>query len=134
MKLNAFGIICSDIDASLGFYRMLGVPFPDFNPGDGHYEAELGGGIRLMLDSHEVVESFTTDFIPPTGNDIVSLAVEFDGPDDVDAAFAAISAAEYATVREPFDAFWGQRYATASDPDGNNVDLYATIRPSGAQT
>ena len=27
-----------------------------------------------MLDSHEVVESFTTHFIPPTGNDIVSLA------------------------------------------------------------
>lgn len=80
-----------------------------------------------MLDSHEVVKSFTDGFTPPTGNDIVSLAVEFDGPDDVDAAFAVISADEGATVQEPFDAFWGQRYATISDPDGNHVDLYATI-------
>jgi uncharacterized glyoxalase superfamily protein PhnB len=28
---------------------------------------------------------------------------------------------------EPWDAFWGQRYATAKDPDGNHVDLFASI-------
>lgn len=58
MRLNAFGILCSDIEASLSFYRSLGVPFPEFNPDVGHYDADLGGGIRLMLDSHEVVMSF----------------------------------------------------------------------------
>ncbi|MGB5655838.1 MAG: glyoxalase, partial [Acidimicrobiia bacterium] len=29
--------------------------------------------------------------------------------------------------RAPFDAFWGQRYATVLDPDGNGVDLFAPI-------
>ena len=32
MKLNAFGIICSDIEASLGFYQMLGSRFPTSIP------------------------------------------------------------------------------------------------------
>ena len=27
----------------------------------------------------------------------------------------------------PFDAFWGQRYATLLDPDGNPVDLFAPL-------
>ena len=27
----------------------------------------------------------------------------------------------------PYDAFWGQRYATVLDPDGNGVDLFAEI-------
>lgn len=125
MRLNAFGIICSDIEASLGFYRMLGVALPEYEPGLGHYEAELGGGVRLMLDSHEVVGSFVEDFTPPVGNDIMSLAVELDTPVEVDSAFASIEAAGYATVRRPFDAFWGQRYAMVADPDGNQVDLYA---------
>ena len=126
MKLNAFGIVCSDLAASLAFYRMLGVPFAEFSPGEGHYEAELAGGIRLMLDSHDVVKSFTENFRPPTGNDVISLAVELDSPSQLDAVFVSLAAAGYAAVREPFDAFWGQRYATVSDPDGNHVDLYAT--------
>jgi uncharacterized glyoxalase superfamily protein PhnB len=27
----------------------------------------------------------------------------------------------------PWDAFWGQRYATVLDPDGNSVDLFAAL-------
>ena len=34
-------------------------------------------------------------------------------------------------MHEPFDAFWGQRYATVRDPDGNAVDLFAAL-PSAA--
>ncbi len=29
--------------------------------------------------------------------------------------------------KEPWDAFWGQRYAQAKDPDGNVVDLFAPL-------
>lgn len=130
MKLNAFGILCSDIEASLAFYRMLGVEFPVSESDVGHYSAELGGGVRLMLDSHDVARSFIEDFTPPSGNDVVTLAVELGDPADVDATYAAVLAAGYASVRVPFDALWGQRYATVADPDGNSVDLYAAL-PTG---
>lgn len=39
---------------------------------------------------------------------------------------AELVAAGYRGVKEPFDAFWGMRYATVLDPDGNGVDLPAT--------
>jgi uncharacterized glyoxalase superfamily protein PhnB len=37
-----------------------------------------------------------------------------------------LAAAAYKGHLAPFDAFWGQRYATVLDPDGNHVDLYAS--------
>lgn len=49
-------------------------------------------------------------------------------PADVDATHAAVVAAGFASHVEPFDAPWGQRYATVLDPYGNHADLYA---PSG---
>jgi uncharacterized glyoxalase superfamily protein PhnB len=35
--------------------------------------------------------------------------------------------AGYQRHKEPWDAPWGQRYATLHDPDGNGVDLCAAI-------
>jgi uncharacterized glyoxalase superfamily protein PhnB len=29
--------------------------------------------------------------------------------------------------KEPWDAFWGQRYAQLADPDGVPVDLFAAL-------
>lgn len=127
MKLNAFGIICSDIEASLAFYRLLGVVFEEADGGAGHHEAQLGGGVRLMLDSEAVMASFIEGFETPKGNDRMSLAVECDAPTDVDETYRAVLSAGSTSVKEPFDAFWGQRYATVEDPDGNHVDLYASL-------
>jgi hypothetical protein len=36
-------------------------------------------------------------------------------------------AAGYDGHKEPWDAFWGQRYAIVHDPDGNTVDLFAEL-------
>ncbi len=127
MRLNAFGIVCSDVEASLNFYRLLGVVFDEADGDTGHREAQLGGGIRLMLDSEAVMASFVDDFETPKGNDRMSLAVECDAPTDVDEAYRTVVSAGSASVKEPFDAFWGQRYATVEDPDGNHVDLYASL-------
>lgn len=127
MRLNAFGILCADLEASLGFYRSLGVDFPEYDPGTGHYDAELGGGVRLMLDSHAVAEMFIDDFTPPGRNGVIGLAVECDSPAEVDAAYERLTSGGVEGVRAPFDAFWGQRYATVEDPDGNGVDLYASL-------
>lgn len=129
MRLNAIGILSADIEASLAFYRMLGAPFGDFSPAEGHYEAEIGDGIRLMLDTHQIAEMFIDGFTAPTGNDVIGFAVEVDRPAQVDEAYIAITKAGHPGVREPFDAFWGQRYATVADPDGNHVDLYAALEP-----
>ena len=51
-------------------------------------------------------------------------------PEDVDALFERLMAAGHQGLRHPWDAFWGQRYASLLDPDGNGVDLYATLPAS----
>lgn len=30
-------------------------------------------------------------------------------------------------VKEPWDAFWGQRYCSVMDPDGNQIDIFANL-------
>jgi uncharacterized glyoxalase superfamily protein PhnB len=57
----------------------------------------------------------------------ISLAFQCDSPAEVDAMYKKITEAGHEGHVEPFDAFWGQRYAVVHDPDGNSVDLYAPL-------
>ncbi len=126
-RFDALGIVVSDMAASLTFYRQLGLEFSDDASGEGHLEATLPGGTRLMLDTEEVMASFDPTFQAPTGAGRISLAFHCDSPSDVNGLYAAMVDAGYTGEREPFDAFWGQRYATVLDPDGNVVDLFAVL-------
>jgi predicted enzyme related to lactoylglutathione lyase len=40
---------------------------------------------------------------------------------------AQVPAAGGTVVHEPWDAPWGQRYATVADPDGYRVDLFCPL-------
>lgn len=124
-RLDAIGIVAADLDASVAFYRRLGLEFTAF--GEGHHEATMATGFRLMLDSVATVESFST-YTPSTGGRNVALAFACDSPAEVDAVFAAVTEAGAPVKDPPFDAPWGQRYATVFDPDGNPVDLFAPIQ------
>jgi catechol 2,3-dioxygenase-like lactoylglutathione lyase family enzyme len=64
-QLDAVGIVARDLDASLGFYRLLGLPVPDPGPDAAHVEIPLGGGMRLMVDTEDVVRSFHPTWTPP---------------------------------------------------------------------
>jgi uncharacterized glyoxalase superfamily protein PhnB len=48
-------------------------------------------------------------------------------PAEVDTTYAQLTAQGYAGHKAPYDAFWGQRYAQIEDPDGNVVDLFASL-------
>lgn len=125
-RLDAIGLIATDLDATLAFYGRLGLEFTTY--GEGHHEATMPNGLRLMIDSVAMIESFST-FEPATGGRNVTLAFGCDSPAEVDATFAALTVAGAPTKVAPFDAPWGQRYATVLDPDANPVDLYAPLEP-----
>jgi catechol 2,3-dioxygenase-like lactoylglutathione lyase family enzyme len=76
-ELNAIGIVASDTERSIAFYRLLGVEFPE--GGEGHIEATLPNGVRFMLDAEEVIKSFRPDWARETGNQL-ALAFECDRP------------------------------------------------------
>ena len=123
-ELNAIGIVASDPARSIAFYRLLGVDFPE--DGEGHIEATLASGTRLMLDAEDVIRSFRPDWRRETGNQL-ALAFQCASPPEVDEVYEAVQAAGFEAEKEPWDAFWGQRYAQLRDPDGVPVDLFAPL-------
>jgi uncharacterized glyoxalase superfamily protein PhnB len=125
-SFGAIGVVVSDMDRTRAFYGLLGLEFTGEVDG-GHVEATLPGGIRLMFDTEEIMRSFDPSFESPPSPGRISLAFECESPQAVDAAFATVAAAGNTAHLEPFDAFWGQRYATVIDPDGNHIDLYAAL-------
>jgi catechol 2,3-dioxygenase-like lactoylglutathione lyase family enzyme len=128
-RLDAIGVIVSDIDRAVALYRRLGLEFPDppDPSGHGHVEATLPGGLRFMLDSEEVVKSFNPDWSPSSGDARSAVAFLCDSPAEVDRVYSELVDAGARALKEPWDAFWGQRYAEVGDPDGNVIDLFAPL-------
>jgi uncharacterized glyoxalase superfamily protein PhnB len=127
-KANALGLVVADLAVSTAFYSRLGLDFGDSS--DGHAEAELAPGFRLMLDSEASIQSFTAGWTRPSGSPRSALAFQCETPADVDHIFGVLMQAGYKGERGPWDAPWGQRYASVIDPDGNGVDLYAMLPPT----
>jgi catechol 2,3-dioxygenase-like lactoylglutathione lyase family enzyme len=125
-NLNAIGIVVSDMANSIRFYRLLGLDVPE-TPDEGHVDTFLPNGVRFMLDTEEVVRSFNEDWSRQTGNQI-GIALECDSPAEVDEVYARLTGAGFEGEKEPWDAFWGQRYALLRDPDGVEVNLYAALK------
>ena len=114
-----------DLRASIRFYGLLGVTFPE--PDGDHVEATLPSGLRLMLDDLKLIKELDHGAWTEPKGQWMGLAFECGSPAEVDALHATVTAAGHGSKTAPWDAFWGQRYAQVVDPDGNVVDLFATI-------
>ncbi|MDG4859609.1 VOC family protein [Streptomyces sp. T-3] len=131
-RFDVIAVVASDMAASVAFYRRLGLDFPEGSETAPHAEAPLRGGLRFALDSEETIRSFTPGYQPPTSAGRVGLAFLCESPEAVDATYEELTAAGYKSELAPFDAAWGQRYATVADPDGQGVDLFAPLPEAGA--
>lgn len=127
MKLDAIGIIVRDLAEAAAFYRLLGLEFPEPGPEEGHVEAVGPGGMRIMLDTESLIQSLMPEWQAPVGGHRVGLAFLCDSPEEVDRLCSDLQAKGAGVLKEPFDAFWGQRYAVVLDPSGNPVDLFAPL-------
>lgn len=119
-------IVAKDIDRSLEFYRLLGLTVPALE--GPHVEVELPGGNRLAFDTEEVIAGMHAGWTPPHGAGRVAIAFGLAAPEQVDTLFESLTAAGHPGTLKPFDAPWGQRYATVTDPDGTSVDLFAALQ------
>ena len=129
-KLDFFGVVVSDMERSIAFYRRLGLDFPEGAEQEQHVEAQLPGGMRYALDTEEVMRMFDPEWQRPTGGHAVGGAFRCESPQDVDRVYGELLEAGGSAHKEPWDAFWGQRYAQLKDPDGTVIDLYAPL-PAG---
>ncbi|MBC9926689.1 MULTISPECIES: VOC family protein [unclassified Leucobacter] len=127
LRFNFIGIVTRDLAASLEFYRALGLDIPDGQDDADHVEIALPGGMTLAWDPIETILGFDLSYVMPAGSHRIAFAFAADSPAEVDRTVAELSAAGHKVHTEPFDAPWGQRYATLHDPDGNAVDIYALL-------
>ena len=123
---TVFQIFAHDLQRSLDFYRLLGLPVPQSE--ESHVAVELPGGNTLSFDIEETIAGMHPGWAPSASQPSrLVLAFGVDAPAKVDALFEKVTAAGHSGPLAPYDAPWGMRYATVADPDGNWVDLFALL-------
>lgn len=136
--LDQVNLISGDPDASLAFYRRLGVDIPDAGvwrtaTGVHHAGAPAGSGngaTQLDIDSVAFAQHWNAGWkgrADLRGRVIIGFSVP--SRSDVDAIVRDMTAAGYNALQEPYDALWGARYAVLEDPDGIAVGVMSPISP-----
>ena len=98
--VDAIGVVVTDMARSLSFYRRLGCDFPEGAESEGHVTAELGGGVRLMLDTVQSLEEMSFDIgDEEPGHGWMTLAVRCGCPGEVDSLYAELAAQGSGTSR-----------------------------------
>jgi catechol 2,3-dioxygenase-like lactoylglutathione lyase family enzyme len=136
--LSQINLVCGDVDASMAFYRRLGVEIPDARvwrtATGGHHAsgtaAATGPSMEFDLDSTAFAQVWNTGWKGRTdlrGRIVVGFRVATRA--DVDDIFKNMTGAGYRGLQGPYDALWGARYAVIEDPDGIAVGLMSPVSP-----
>jgi catechol 2,3-dioxygenase-like lactoylglutathione lyase family enzyme len=126
-KLDMVGLVVEDMARSLAFYRELGFEFAAGAEQRPHVDVTLPGGMRIAWDTIVEVQTFDPDWEKPSGDSRIALAFLVENPSEVDATYERLVSAGYDGHKQPWDAHWGQRYASLRDPDGNGIDLFCPL-------
>jgi catechol 2,3-dioxygenase-like lactoylglutathione lyase family enzyme len=132
IRLDQMNLIVRDVEASRAFYGRLGLDFGEATDpvwAKHHVGAERGdhAGIDVDLDSTSFVQKWDAGWPGGTG---VVVGFKVDSRQEVDELVATLAAEGVPVQQQPFDAFWGARYAVLSDPDGNGVGIMSPVDPA----
>jgi catechol 2,3-dioxygenase-like lactoylglutathione lyase family enzyme len=128
-RLDQVNLVVNDVEASRAFYGRLGLDFgSEHDPVWAAHHVSVRTGDNSCID----IDLDSTSFAPkwnrgwPGGSGIV-VGFKVDTRQDVDDLVAELAAAGVPVQQEPWDAFWGARYAVVSDPDGNGVGIMSPM-------
>lgn len=125
MKTDAVAVCSSNLEETLKFYSILGFKFEKIESNAKHIEAKREDGARLMIDSMDMIEGILG--VTPQPSNHSSFALEYENPKEIDEIYTQLIKLKYQVVKEPWDAFWGQRYCIVLDPDGYMIDLFCNL-------
>ena len=134
--LNQIDFVVGDMEATLAFYRALGVEIPESAiwrtaTGIHHVDVTMPGGLIVHFDSPALANVYDHGWRPPAGAGTrVVLTFKVKSRDDVDRLHVELTRLGHPSAQPPFDAFWGARYAIVEDPDGNHVGIMSPSEPS----
>jgi uncharacterized glyoxalase superfamily protein PhnB len=129
LVLSQLNLVARDFDATLAFYRRLGVHV-DERPSPGgirHAEVTFANGFVLEFDNVSLARSYNASWRRPGGGGRTLIGFSVPTREAVDARYAELVAAGYAGLQPPYDTFWGARYAVVADPDGNDVGIMSPL-------
>jgi uncharacterized glyoxalase superfamily protein PhnB len=133
--LDQLNLIVRDMDASLSFYRALGLEIPEARvwrtaSGPHHVEVEQANGFELAFDSPALAKCYDQGWPEAAGRGpgcVLSFRVA--ARDEVDALHQKLTGLGHRSLQPPYDTFWGSRYAIVEDPDGNHVGVMSPPDP-----
>lgn len=130
--LNGLNLVVRDMEATLAFYRKLGVEIPDSvvwrtESGAHHVDVPTPDGIGLDFDSVQLAKSYNAGWEAMSGS-IIGFSLP--SREEVDERYREMTEAGYTGLQPPYDALWGARYAVVEDPDGNHVGLMSPLDPT----
>ena len=130
IRLDQVNLVVRDVEASRAFYARLGLDFGDERDpvwSAHHVSARHGDehATRRRPGQHDL-RSRSGTRAGPGGSGAV-LGFKVDTRAEVDALVAALAAEGVPVQQDPYDAFWGARYAVVSDPDGNAVGIMSPV-------
>ena len=122
---DQFNIVVKDMEAAVRFYRRLGLDIADTEPEfqDHHRNASGTGGIRIDSDSVDFARHWNKGW--KGGMGVLEFRVE--SRRRVDEIFSDLVSGGYRAQQEPYDAFFGARFAVVEDPDGNAVGIMSPL-------
>lgn len=123
---DMIGLTVEDMGRALAFYRLLGMTIPEGQEDEPFVEVTTENGYRISWNTVAMVRQIDPTWTAPTGHRM-GLAFKCDSAAEVDATYTKMVGAGYTGHKEPWDAFWGQRYAVVVDPDSNLIDLFAPL-------
>lgn len=132
VHFEGFNLVAKDVDATIAFYRLLGVDLPEdtiwrTDSGPHHTEGvPIGGGAEVEIDSEALAAKYNAGF-ERSSNTMLGFRV--DSRRAVDDLHSRLTEAGHTSSQPPTDAFWGARFAVVKDPDGRDVGI---MSPSDA--
>ncbi len=129
---HTIGIVVAEMAASMKFYGALGLVVPEIEPGQEQVQIITPGGAALGFVAESAMRAHNPHWVTPVGQR-VTFACRCDNAAELDAVYVTMKDGGFTGLREPWDAFWGQRYAFLGDPDGNRVDLFAALSEAGEE-
>jgi uncharacterized glyoxalase superfamily protein PhnB len=134
--LNQLDLVVRDMDATIAFYRALGMDIPETAiwrtpTGVHHVDVTMPGGLIVHFDSAALAKVYNRGWREPSGEGTRSvLSFKVPAREDVDRIYDALTGLGHPSSQPPFDAFWGARYAIVEDPDGNHIGLMSPSDPA----
>ncbi|HVM32060.1 MAG TPA: VOC family protein [bacterium] len=132
VHLDQLNLIVGDMEKSLAFYRLLGLPLGEKTSGEtGHVGLFTDNGFGLDFDKPDFAKIWNPGWVGRedlAGKMVVSFRLE--SRKAVDERYQDLTAAGFVGLQPPYDAFWGSRYAVLEDPDGNAVGLMSPADPA----